>query len=74
MKELKFVLAKTDSRSCFGIYFFKTIQEAEGYHKLVVARGDTVNGGYFHGMQCGRAKEFDHKDAVLGQLYAVRVA
>lgn len=62
---------KTDSRSCFGIEFFRSEEEAQKFHEHVRERGDTYNGGFFHGMRCGRDRSFDHDDPVLGHLYAV---
>jgi hypothetical protein len=60
-----------DSRTCFGIAFFDNKDAAERYAKKVQKRGDTYNGGFFHGMACGRDESFDYVDAVRGQLYAV---
>ena len=63
---------KSDSRICFGIEYFATEEDAKVYAKHVRERGDTYNGGYFHGMQCGRETRFDHVDTETGQqLYAV---
>lgn len=63
-----------DSRTCYGIYYFRTEAEAAQYDKIVRKRGDTYNGGYFHGMACGRDKTFDYDDPKHGRLYAVTVA
>lgn len=41
------------------------------YDKWVRLMGRTFNGGYFDGMACGRAADWDKIDPVLGQLYAV---
>ena len=62
--------AKTDSRICFGIAFFRTEEEAERYGKFIRVSGRTYNGGYFHGRPCGREKDRDTTDAD-GPLYAV---
>lgn len=62
---------KYDSRICFGIVYFKTEEDADRYAAEVKRLGLTYNGGYFHGMPCGREKTWDHVDAELGQLYAV---
>jgi len=62
---------KTDSRICFGIQYFSTEADAEAFARIVLTRGDTYNGGFFHGMPCGRDKGFDYTDEKLGQLYAV---
>ncbi len=66
-----FNIVKMDSRICFGIAFFATEREADAYAVHVRALGITYNGGWYHGMPCGRDKNFDHVDPELGQLYAV---
>lgn len=63
--------AKIDSRICFSLVYFKTEAEAEAYATDVVQRGCTYNGGWFHGMACGREAQWDYTDAELGKLYAV---
>lgn len=63
--------AKTESRICFGLAWFKTEAEADAFAAIVRSRGESYNGGFFHGMACGRDKGFDYVDAELGQLYAV---
>lgn len=66
---------KSDSRNCFGIEWFATKEEAVAYDKEVRKRGDTYNGGWYHGAACGRAPEFDHIDKETGQqLFAVTIA
>ncbi len=68
----RFNPVKTDSRICFGISYFATQEEAAEYADEVRRRGTTYNGGYFHGMPCGRSGQFDHKDRETGRmLYAV---
>ncbi len=63
---------KRDSRICFGIAYFHTEADADTYAKIVRERGDTYNGGFFHGSPCGRDKSWDHVDPDTGkQLYAV---
>ena len=62
---------KIESRICFGIAYFSTEADALAYAEYVRKRGDTYNGGFFHGMPCGRDTSFDHVDQSLGQLYAV---
>lgn len=61
-----------DSRICFGINFFESESEANAYAEIVQKRGDTYNGGYFHGMACGREPE---RDMVMDgrKLFAVTV-
>ncbi len=65
------VPVKTQSRICFGIAWFSTLSDAMTYAAYVEAKGYTYNGGFFHGMGCGRDESFDYTDAVLGKLYAV---
>lgn len=62
---------KVDGRICFGIAWFTSEEDAKKYATFVGERGDTYNGGWFHGMSCGRDSGFDHVDPKLGQLYAV---
>jgi len=63
--------AKFDSRICFSIAYFTTEGEAQAYAADVARRGCTYNGGWFHGMPCGRDTQWDHRDPALGMLYAV---
>jgi hypothetical protein len=51
---------KSESRICFGIMWFKTEKEAMQADAHVKASGITYNGGYFHGMPCGRDNTWDH--------------
>ena len=63
---------KYDSRICFGIAFFETMEHADEYAAEVKRKGLTYNGGFFHGMPCGRDTTWDHVDKETGkQLYAV---
>lgn len=64
---------KIDSRICFGIHYFASAKDADTYAAVVRKRGDTYNGGFFHGMACGRDKSFDYTDTEHGRLYAVTV-
>lgn len=63
-----------DSRISFGIDYFATEEEAEIAHSIVRERGDTANGGYFHGMPLGRDDAFDRLTDEGVKLYAVKVA
>lgn len=63
---------KRDSRICFAIAYFATEADADWYAVDVQRRGRAYNGGYFHGMPCGRDTKFDHVDPETGvKLYAV---
>jgi hypothetical protein len=68
------VPVKTDSRICLGISYFLSEADAQAYAQEIVRRGHTYNGGFFHGMQCGREESRDYLDDELGQLYAVTTA
>jgi hypothetical protein len=60
----------SDSRICFGIAWFKDEAEAKKYSEYVSSHGHTYNGGWYHGMPCGRDYGFDFvKDGV--KYYAV---
>jgi hypothetical protein len=50
----------SEGRACFGLKWFATEAEADAYAAMVVARGDTYWGGFFHGMPCGRDSSFDY--------------
>lgn len=65
---------RSESRTAFGLLYFATEAEAEIYGEHVLQRGDTYNGGFYHGMACGRDRSFDHDAVIEGQtvrLYAV---
>lgn len=51
---------RSDSRICFGIKWFLTEEEAQAFAAYIRERGDTYNGGWFHGMACGRDESFDY--------------
>ena len=53
-------IVRLDSRTCFGISFFLSEEEAQAYAAEVRERGETYNGGWFHGMACGRDETFDY--------------
>lgn len=62
---------RRDSRICFGIAYFVDEKEADAYAAWVEARGLTYNGGFFHGMACGREKGRDYTDKDGARFYAV---
>lgn len=62
---------KIDSRICFGISYFATEADADRVAAEVQRRGETYNGGFFHGMSCGRDRSWDYVDPTLGPLFAV---
>lgn len=49
-----------DSRICFGIEFYDSEEKAHIAHIISRLQGNTYNGGWFHGMACGRDKSFDY--------------
>ena len=63
-------LVTTDQRICFGIAYFDSEENAAIANKEVTDRGDTYNGGMFHGMSCGRDKSWDREEDGR-KLYAV---
>lgn len=62
---------KIDSRICFSISYFESEKEADIYADYVVKQGFTYNGGFYHGMPCGRDKSCDYEDENGKKLYAV---
>lgn len=71
MADTKFNPVKRDSRTCFGISWFATEEEADEYAKSVREQGITYNGGFMHGLPCGRDTAFDYVDTEHGRLFAV---
>jgi hypothetical protein len=63
--------ADRDSRSCFGVYFYDHEAKALVADLGIRVRGDTYNGGFFHGMPCGRDSSFDTAEP---KLYSVTTA
>jgi hypothetical protein len=63
--------AKVDSRISFGINYYTSKADADAVGKAVSARGDTRNGGFFHGTPLGRDASWDYVDPTLGPLFAV---
>lgn len=62
---------KHDSRICFGIDYYDDEAEAEAEGAKVTAAGETYNGGWYHGMACGRDHYKDYTDDEGRKLYAV---
>lgn len=60
-----------DSRICFGIIYFNNNDDARTCDKRVRGQGLTYNGGFFHGMPCGREPDRDYTDANGVRWYAV---
>ena len=49
-----------DSRICFGIHFYDSEEKAHIANLISRMQGNTYNGGWFHGMACGRDTSFDY--------------
>lgn len=62
---------KQESRTCFGISWYTSEEDAQTVAAHLKSRGAAYNGGYFHGMPCGRETVWDYVDADLGPLFAV---
>lgn len=52
--------ADIDSRICFGIHFYDSEEKARYATLITKVQGNTYNGGWFHGMPCGRDTSFDY--------------
>jgi hypothetical protein len=52
--------ADIDSRICFGIRFYDSEEKAGVATLITKMQGNTYNGGWFHGMPCGRDTSFDY--------------
>jgi hypothetical protein len=52
--------ADIDSRICFGIHFYDSEEKAHYATLITKVQGNTYNGGWFHGMACGRDTSFDY--------------
>ena len=60
----------SDTRLCFGIDWFASEEDAMAAHELVSKDGATYNGGYFHGMACGRDQHHDREHPETGKVIA----
>ena len=61
---------KYEGRICFSLAFFASEEDADIACRAVREMGCTYNGGWFHGMPCGREFRFDRTvDGV--KVYAV---
>lgn len=61
----------SEQRICFGLKWFDKEEDANAYAKQVREAGITLNGGFYHGMPCGRAPVYDYVADHGGKLYAV---
>ena len=53
------VPVEVDVRISFGIKWFATEAEAMEQHEIERKFGSTFNGGWYHGMPCGRDDSWD---------------
>lgn len=60
-----------DIRTAFAIAWFFDEEKANEFNLHVLAKGYTYNGGWFHGMPCGRDKSWDATSKDGRKLYAV---
>jgi hypothetical protein len=58
----RFNSVRSESRISFAIRWFATEAEAIEFAAYVAETGQTYNGGWFHGMPCGRNRGFDVVD------------
>jgi hypothetical protein len=62
-----------DSRICFGISYWMTEEAAMEADRIGRLLGNEYNGGWFHGMACGRDRSFDKTLPDGTKVYAVTV-
>lgn len=62
---------KCEVRICFAIEWYELKEDAELSAKITRKQGNYYNGGMFHGMLCGRDKNWDHTDDEGTKWYAV---
>lgn len=63
--------AKYDGRCALSIWWHTDEALADEHGKLVEKTGATYNGGWFHGMECGREKTRDYMADDGTMRYAV---
>lgn len=55
-------VSQSEPRICFNMRIFNQENHANRYGELVRKLGYTYNGGYFHGMACGREPARDYME------------
>ena len=58
----------TESRSCFGIAYYKTEEDAKKAHDIVMKADVRYVGGFYHDMKCGREPQRDY-DGMFAVTY-----
>lgn len=61
----------SESRICFGISWYPDEAKADEVGKWVRDKGHTYNGGWYHGMACGRDPSWDFRTEDGREFYAV---
>lgn len=64
----------TKHHICHGVHYYPTEEKAILAGLAVRMRNETVIGGLYHGMKCGRSASFDHVDKQYGLVFGVTVA
>lgn len=64
----------TKHHICHGVHYYPTEEKAILAGLAVRMRDETVIGGLYHGMKCGRSASFDHVDKQYGLVFGVTVA
>lgn len=62
---------RLDSRIAMSVMWFTKESEANEAGKIITEQGNYYNGGWYHGMLCGRETRFDYVNEQNVQLYAV---
>jgi len=61
----------SEARTCFAISWYTDEADAKKVADYVNLKGFTYNGGWYHGMECGREARFDFIGADGKLYYAV---
>jgi len=63
------VFSHESGRICFGLIYYPTKESADRAGLVVAKSNAEYNGGWFHGMKCGREANRDYIDKETGQPY-----
>ena len=50
-----------DVRICFGIAWYASEEDAQKADEVTRKQGNTYNGGFYHGVICGREESWDRE-------------